>query len=104
MNNQQEMSVGEQFVRLQNIAYIKQFLRKGSIKLLMVASLLCTFVTGFFAFSFVGIIKNIIDALNLGTGMTLTRLLILLQQQVLSLPEFQLLLVLFFLLHCFSLL
>ena len=74
MNNQQEMSVGEQFVRLQNIAYIKQFLRKGSIKLLMVASLLCTFVTGFFAFSFVGIIKNIIDALNLGTGMTISNI------------------------------
>lgn len=74
MNNQQEMSVGEQFVRLQNIAYIKQFLRKGSIKLLMAASLLCTFITGFFEFSFIGIIKDILDAVNLSVGGTISNI------------------------------
>jgi len=58
MNNQQ-LNNGDQFVRLQNIAYIKQFLRKGSIKVMMVVSFISAFLTGYMFLSIGSILDSI---------------------------------------------
>lgn len=50
MNNQQ--SVGEQMIQLQNIAYVKQFMQKGCVKVLFLVTLLLAVANGLFTYSF----------------------------------------------------
>ena len=59
MNNQQ--SVGEQMLQLQNIAYIKQFMQKGSVKVLFVVTLLMAVANGIYIYSLKNIYKAIFD-------------------------------------------
>lgn len=59
MNNEQ-LNAGDQFVQLQNIAYIKQFLRKGSIKVMMIVSFISAFLVGYLFLS----VNNILDFLR----------------------------------------
>lgn len=58
MNNQQ--TSGDQLVQLQNIAYMKQFMRRGSIKVLMVISFLQALITGISSLIFKGLFSKII--------------------------------------------
>lgn len=57
MNNQP--SIGEQMLLLQNIAYVKQFMQKGSVKVLFLVTLLSAIANGLFTYSF----KEIYDVL-----------------------------------------
>ncbi len=57
MNNQQ--TSGDQLVQLQNIAYIKQFMRRGSVKTLMVVSFLQAFIAGISTFMSKSILSEV---------------------------------------------
>lgn len=62
MNNQP--SAGEQLIQLQNIAYVKQFMQKGSVKVLFLVNLLLTIASGLFIYSFKGIYNAFFDFLK----------------------------------------
>lgn len=56
-------SAGEQLILLQNISYVKQFMQRGSVKVLFLVNLLLTITTGLFINSFKGIYKSVLDFL-----------------------------------------
>lgn len=61
MNNQS--SVGEQLLQLQNIAYMKQFMQKASVKILFLVSLLLAFANSFLVYSFKDVFESVINFL-----------------------------------------
>lgn len=56
-------SAGEQLILLQNISYVKQFMQRGSLKVLFLVNLLLTISSGLFINSFKGVYKTVFDFL-----------------------------------------
>lgn len=56
-------SAGEQLILLQNISYVKQFMQRGSLKVLFLVNLLLTITIGLFINSFKGICNTFLDFL-----------------------------------------
>ncbi len=66
MNNQH--LAGDQFIQLQNIAYVKQFMQKGSIKVLFLVSLLLAIANGILIYSFKDLYQMLFEVLQTTTG------------------------------------
>lgn len=56
-------SAAEQLILLQNISYVKQFMQRGSVKILFLVNLLLTITSGLFINSFKGVYSALIDFL-----------------------------------------